>query len=43
MRQILLYGLMAAIGLYALAVAGTLLAVRSRARRMAAEMAGTAV
>jgi hypothetical protein len=39
MGQILLYGLAAVAGLYVLAVAGALLAVRMRARRLAAAMA----
>jgi hypothetical protein len=42
MWRIFLCGLAAAIGLYALAAAGALLAVRTRARRMAAEMEETA-
>lgn len=39
MWQILVYGLAAVLGLYVLAVTGALLAVRVRARRLAAEAA----
>jgi hypothetical protein len=42
MGQVLLYGLAAAVGLYVLAVAGALLAVRRRARRLAAAIEATA-